>query len=86
MTELLLFSATGLMLSLFLGLLRVLHGPGAGDRMLAIQLIGTAGVGILLLLNVLLNQPALLDVALLLALLAAVTAAAFTGQQETHHD
>jgi multicomponent Na+:H+ antiporter subunit F len=86
MTELFLLSALGLMLSLFLGLLRVLHGPDAGDRMLAIQLIGTAGVGILLLLNVLLNQPALLDVALLLALLAAVTAAAFTGQQETHHD
>jgi multicomponent Na+:H+ antiporter subunit F len=86
MTELFILSALGLMLSLFLGLLRVLHGPGAGDRMLAIQLIGTAGVGILLLLNVLLNQPALLDVALLLALLAAVTAAAFTGQQKTHHD
>ena len=86
MTELFILSALGLMLSLFLGLLRVLHGPGAGDRMLAIQLIGTAGVGILLLLNVLLNQPALLDVALLLALLAAVAAAAFTGQQKTHHD
>jgi multicomponent Na+:H+ antiporter subunit F len=86
MTELLMLSALGLMLSLFLGLLRVFLGPDAGDRMLAIQLIGTAGVGILLLLKVLLNQPALLDVALLLALLAAVAAAAFTGQQKTRHD
>ena len=86
MTELLLFSATGLMLSLFLGLLRVLLGPSAGDRMLATQLIGTAGVGILLPLSLLLDQPALIDVALLLALLAAVAAAAFTGQQEAHHD
>ena len=86
MAELLLLSALGVMFSLFLGLLRVLHGPGAGDRMLATQLIGTAGVGILLLLSVLLDQPALLDVALLLALLAAVTAAAFTGQQKTHHE
>ena len=86
MAELLLLSALGVMFSLFLGLLRVLHGPGAGDRMLATQLIGTAGVCILLLLSVLLDQPALLDVALLLALLAAVTAAAFTGQQKTHHD
>jgi multicomponent Na+:H+ antiporter subunit F len=86
MTELFMLSSLGLMLSLFLGLLRVLLGPGAGDRMLAIQLIGTAGVGILLLLNVLLNQPALLDVALLLALLAAVAAAAFTGQQKTRDD
>ena len=86
MTELFILSSLGLMLSLFLGLLLVLLGPGAGDRMLAIQLIGTAGVGILLLLNVVLNQPALLDVALLLALLAAVAAAAFTGQQKTRHD
>jgi multicomponent Na+:H+ antiporter subunit F len=86
MSELFMLSALGLMLSLFLGLLRVLLGPGAGDRMLAIQLIGTAGVGMLLLLNVLLNQPALLDVALLLALLAAVAAAAFAGQQKSLHD
>ena len=85
-TELLLLSALGLMLSLFLGLLRVLRGPCAADRMLAIQLIGSAGVGMLLLLSVLLDQPALLDVALLLALLAAVAAAAFTGQQKTRHD
>ena len=86
MTELLLISATVLMLSLFLGLLRVLLGPSAGDRMLATQLIGTAGVGILLPLSLLLDQPALIDVALLLALLAAVAAAAFTGQQEARHD
>jgi len=86
MTELLLLSATGLMLSLLLGLLRVLLGPSAGDRMLAIQLIGTAGVGMLLVLNVLLDEPALIDVALLLALLAAVAAAAFTGQQEARDD
>jgi len=86
MSELLSVVLLGLMLSLFLGLLRVLLGPSAGDRMLAIQLIGTAGVGMLLVLNVLLNQPALIDVALLLALLAAVAAAAFTGRREIHRD
>ncbi|MGB5179850.1 MAG: monovalent cation/H+ antiporter complex subunit F [Gammaproteobacteria bacterium] len=86
MYELLSVVTLGLMLSLFVGLLRVLLGPSAGDRMLAIQLIGTAGVGMLLVLNVLLKQPALIDVALLLALLAAVAAAAFTGLQKTHHD
>jgi multicomponent Na+:H+ antiporter subunit F len=86
MAELLSLSALGLMLSLFLGLLRALLGPNAGDRMVAIQLIGTAGVGMLLLLSSLLDQRALLDVALILALLAAVAAAAFTGQQrETRH-
>jgi multicomponent Na+:H+ antiporter subunit F len=87
MPELLLLAAVGLMLSLLLGLLRVLRGPSAGDRMLATQLIGTAGVGILLLLSPLLDQPALVDVALILALLAAVAAAAFTGRQrEARHD
>jgi multicomponent Na+:H+ antiporter subunit F len=87
MSELLALSALGLMLTLLLGLLRVVRGPGTGDRMLATQLIGTAGVGILLLLSRLLEQPALVDVALLLALLAAVAVATFTGQQrEGRHD
>jgi multicomponent Na+:H+ antiporter subunit F len=87
MFELLAVAALTLMFSLFLGLLRVLRGPGPGDRMLAAQLIGTSGVGILLLLGVLLEQPALIDVALILALLAAVAAAAFTGQaREAKHD
>ena len=70
------------MLSLLLGLIRVLRGPEAGDRMMAAQLIGTTSVGILLLLSLLLDQPALADVALILALLAAVAVAAFSGQQQ----
>lgn len=86
MSELLLVCALALMLSLFLGLLRVTGGPGAGDRMLAMQLIGTTGVGVALLLSVSLNQPALIDVALILALLAAVAAAAFTGRQRETDD
>jgi multicomponent Na+:H+ antiporter subunit F len=86
MPEVLSLSALGLMLSLLLGLLRVLLGPSTGDRMLATQLIGTAGVGMLLSLSQLLDQPALIDVALLLALLAVVAAAAFTGQQEKPHE
>lgn len=86
MSELFSLSALILMLSLLLGLLRVLLGPRDGDRMLATQLIGTVGVGILLLLSQVFRQPALIDVALLLALLAAVAAAAFTGRQETPDD
>ena len=81
MAELLSVALLGLMLSLSLGLLRALIGPSAGDRMLAAQLLGTTGVGILLLLGVLLDQAALIDVALVLALLAAVAVAAFTGQR-----
>ena len=86
MSEFLAVSALVLVLSLFLGLLRVLRGPSAGDRMLAMQLIGTTGVGLLLLLSLLLDQAALIDVALILALLAAVAAAAFTGQRAATGD
>jgi len=86
MTEMLSLSVLALLLSLSLGLIRILLGPGSGNRMLATQLIGTTGVGVLLLLGSLLEQAALLDVALILALLAAVAAAAFTGVQETRND
>lgn len=82
MPELLFICVAGLMFSLLLGLIRVLRGPQAGDRMMAAQLIGTTGVGILLLLSLLLKQPALADVALILALLAAVAVTAFSGQQQ----
>jgi multicomponent Na+:H+ antiporter subunit F len=86
MTELYALAVVALMFSLLLGLVRVLRGPEEGDRMLAVQLIGTAGVGVLLLLSRVLGQPALLDVALLLALLAAVAAAAFTAQPREDDD
>ena len=86
MSELYSLAVLGLMLSLFLGLLRVLRGPGAADRMLAVQLIGTAGVGMLLLLGPLLGQRALIDVALILALLAAVAVTAFTGEPRESQD
>ena len=86
MSELYSLAVLGLMSSLFLGLLRVLRGPGAADRMLAVQLIGTTGVGILLLLGPLLGQRALIDVALILALLAAVAVTAFTGEPRESRD
>jgi multicomponent Na+:H+ antiporter subunit F len=69
------------LLTLGAGLLRALRGPTLADRMLAVQLLGTGGVGLLLLLSALLNTPALLDVALVLALLAAVAAAAITRRE-----
>lgn len=73
--------------TLALGMLRVLLGPGAADRMVAAQLIGSTGVGILLLLALAFSVPALIDVALVLALLAAVTVAAFVGRyKENPHD
>jgi multicomponent Na+:H+ antiporter subunit F len=69
-----------------LGMLRVMLGPSVADRMVAAQLIGSTGVGILLLLALAFSMPALIDVALVLALLAAVTVAAFVGRYTENHD
>lgn len=59
-----------------LGLLRLLRGPGSVDRMMAVQLVGTAGAAICLLLAAAHDLPTLVDVALTLALLAALATAA----------
>jgi multicomponent Na+:H+ antiporter subunit F len=66
-----------LLLNVVAGLLRVWWGPTPADRMLAAQLFGSTGVAILLLLAQGLNRPALRDVALVLALLAAVATVVF---------
>ena len=69
--------ASFLLLTLGAGVWRALSGPTAADRMLAIQLFGTTAVATLLLLAQGLGTAALRDVALVIALLAAVTAVAF---------
>ena len=40
-----------LLLTLGAGMVRALRGPSLADRMLAVQLLGTGGVGLLLLLS-----------------------------------
>ncbi len=67
-----------LLLTLAAGLWRVRRGPTAADRMLAAQLFGTTAVAVLLLLAQASGNPALRDVALVFALLAAITVVAFT--------
>ena len=86
MADFLIIAAMVIMLSLLLGLVRVLMGPGTANRMMATLLIGTSGVGLLLVLSLILEQPALMDVALILALLAAVSTAAFTGTPGASRD
>lgn len=66
-----------LLLNLGAGMWRVLRGPTAADRMLAAQLFGTTAVAMLLLLAQATAKLALVDVALVFALLAAITAVAF---------
>lgn len=66
-----------LLLSIGLGLLRVVRGPTAADRMLTAQLFGTSGVAVFLLLAELRDEAALRHVALVYAVLAAVAVITF---------
>jgi multicomponent Na+:H+ antiporter subunit F len=70
-------AAAAVVVSLALALVRVGIGPSAFDRMLAAQIFGSGGVAVLVLLAFAGDQPALLDAALALAVLAAVAAVAF---------
>lgn len=69
-----------LLLILLVGLMRVWRGPGNADRLLAAQLFGTTGVALLLVLASWTDQPALRDVALVLALLAVIVVVAFVAR------
>ena len=71
-------AAAGFVLAMMaLGLLRIFRGPSEADRMMAVQLLGTGGVAVLLLLGAAAAMPAIVDVALLLALLAAFAGMSF---------
>lgn len=69
--------AAAILLSLVLGMGRVVAGDEPVDRMMAAQLLGTAGVGILVALAAATGEAVLVDVALVFAALAAVAVVAF---------
>lgn len=82
-----------LLANLLVALARVLRGPTAADRMLIVLLFGTTGVTVLLLLAHASRVQGLVDVALVVALLAAITGAAFSerawrpsARGESQHD
>lgn len=77
MPELPLLLALFLLANLLVALRWVVRGPTQADRMLAALLFGTTGVAVLLLLAEAGEAAALLDVALVFALLAAIAGAAF---------
>jgi len=77
MPDFLLATATFILAMVALGLLRIVRGPATADRMMAAQLLGSGGVAISLLLSIATANPSIVDVALLLALLAAFASVAF---------
>lgn len=77
MTAFFYLAAIVLLLTVAASLLRIHLGPTRADRMMSAQLIGTSGVGVILLLAAAQGDDAILDAALILALLAAFAAVAF---------
>jgi multicomponent Na+:H+ antiporter subunit F len=77
MNDFLLSAAAFVVLMVALGLVRVARGPGRAERMMAAQLLGTGAIGALLLVSAATGEPAVLDVALTLALLSAFASIAF---------
>ncbi|MFG1477588.1 monovalent cation/H+ antiporter complex subunit F [Xanthobacter sp. V4C-4] len=76
MADFLVASAALLVLITATGLAGVWRSGDVG-RIMALQLLGTGGIAVLLLLSIAQDDSAVLDVALLLALLAACAVAAF---------
>jgi multicomponent Na+:H+ antiporter subunit F len=74
-----LFAAAGfILLMVALGLFGIFRGRAEADRLMAAQLIGSGGVA-MLLLAVATQTFAVIDVALMLALLAAFASVAFVN-------
>lgn len=71
------FFAFVVLLTVIGGLPRIYRGPTRADSMLAAQLSGTGSVAVLLLFSGARSAPALIDIALIFAVLAAVTTISF---------
>ncbi len=77
MSAFLLGCSAVLALALAVGLARLARGPDVVDRLAAAQLVGTVGVAIVLILAEVTGDETLRLVALVLAVLGAVTVATF---------
>lgn len=82
MTDFLLLAALFVLVTVALGMVRILKGPGDADRMMSAQLLGTGGIAVLLLLAASTGMAGLVDAALVLALLAAFASIAFVKSVE----
>lgn len=88
MSDFLVAAAGAVLITVVIGMVRILRGPGDVDRVMAAQLLGTGGVAAMVLVAVARDRPAALDVALTLAVLAAFASIGFVkgaalGQDES---
>ena len=77
MADFLIAAAVFVLAMVALGLVRTVLGPSRADRIMAVQLLGTGGTAVLLLMAQAVPMPGMVDVALVLALLAAFVSVAF---------
>ena len=71
-----------LCLALILVTIRFIIGPTIIDRIIALDLIVTIGIGVIAIYSILYDQPNFLDIALILALIAFLGTVAFTSYIE----
>lgn len=69
--------AVGLAASLLLALVRVVRGPSLPDRVVAFDLLTIVAIAAIGLATLVFDQPVLLDVAMILALLTFIATVAF---------
>jgi multicomponent Na+:H+ antiporter subunit F len=73
---------TALAVAIVLSGVRVFIGPSLTDRVIALDLLAIAGVSLMTASAIVFDQTAFLDVALLLALIAFISTAAFARYLE----
>lgn len=66
-----------LAISILIIFIRFLMGPKLSDRVIALDLLLTTGIGIIAVYSVITNQPAFLDIAMIMALIAFLGTVAF---------
>ncbi|KGE15605.1 monovalent cation/H+ antiporter complex subunit F [Sphingobacterium deserti] len=75
-----------LAISVMMVFIRLFKGPSVVDRVIALDLIITTGIGIITVYSIRSNQAVLLDVAIILALIAFLGTVAFAYYIEKQKD
>lgn len=67
-----------LSISILLVFIRFFRGPSISDRVIAVDLLVTIGIGIIAIYSILTHQPTFLDIALILALIGFLATVAYS--------
>lgn len=66
-----------LAIAVILIFVRFIMGPSISDRVVALDLMITSGIGIIAVYSIIVDQPTFLDIAMILALIAFLSTVAF---------